>query len=85
MSDEVKKSEPNNTAESEPVKPSKIRKLDLVPVPADALDLAELWLDPALGDGLVERGRHLRRAPRYAHPPQAATRAQAAPPPSDAP
>ena len=54
MSDEVKKSEPNNAAESEPVKPSKIRKLDLVPVPADALDLAELWLDPALGDGLVD-------------------------------
>src|SRR5262245_9058939 len=54
MSDEVKESEPNNAAESEPVKPSMIRKLDLVPAPADALDLAELWLDPALGDGLVD-------------------------------
>jgi hypothetical protein len=54
MTDEVKKSEPDKAPESEPDKASKRPKLELVPPPADALDLAELWLDPALGDGLVD-------------------------------
>jgi len=54
MTDEVKKSEPNKASESEPDQAFKRPKLELVPPPGDALDLAELWLDPALGDGLVD-------------------------------
>ena len=33
-------------------------KLELVPPPEDALDIAALWLDPALGDGLVNVHYH---------------------------
>lgn len=55
MTDEVTKSEPEEALKSEPNKsPKKQPKLELVPPPVDALDLAELWLDPALGDGLVD-------------------------------
>ena len=54
MTDEVKKTEPDQAPESEPNNASNRPKLELVPPPADALDLAELWLDPALGDGLVD-------------------------------
>jgi hypothetical protein len=58
MTDELEKSEPDNASESEPDKASKRPKLELVPPPADALDLAELWLDPALADGLVDERFH---------------------------
>jgi hypothetical protein len=59
MTDEVKKIEPDKAPESEPDKASKRPKLELVPPPADALDLAELWLDPALGDALVNVHFHV--------------------------
>src|SRR5215831_9139143 len=37
---------------------AKKAKLELVQPPEDALDIAALWLDPALGDGLVNVHYH---------------------------
>jgi len=37
---------------------SKKAKLELVQPPEDASDIAALWLDPALGDGLVNVHYH---------------------------
>lgn len=55
----IKKSKAKSKSKSKP-KPKAKPVLELVPksVPADASDLASLWLDPKLGDGLTDVSHH---------------------------